>query len=209
MDSATNEVSSVSFNLVGYKVNHYDRKDLISLKMKTSTKEYDLSFLVDDYNTILFPEFKVLDKYGKVYFRIIHDFLISVRTKVNYFIKLRSYTMSKNKKVNDWDPEKEWWQKEQEEKEIDNDLKRWIDKNIEYLTDYSFDELKDENLFKDFISFFEGKNSGIKPVFEFKVDGVVETMDLKKQLDKAISDENYELAVIIREKIKLKNNKDA
>lgn len=202
MESETNK-QKVIFELLDYTVDHYDRKDLVSLIISVDDKRYPISFLIDEYNSIFFPEFKAVDKYGGPGFRFIHEFLVGVRSKVHYYIKLQSY--NNNQRINSFD-EKEWWQKDKINKNSEFELKKWVSKNSSYLMEYDLSMLINKpEVIEELIGYIATRDSFAKPTFDTFNNFLDEVSHLKQQLKKALEREDYEQAVIIRDQIK--NNK--
>jgi hypothetical protein len=188
----------VSFRILGIKKCHYDKKDLIGLVMTVDEQEYEMKFLLDNYNVTFFPEFKVVDKYlGNGGFKFIHSFLESIYSKISYY----SEVYQKEKKPILFNiSEKEWWQKSKdgdtdEKKESTERLDAWVKKNEDYLVQHDLSGFDNEKI-EEVIKYLEVRKSFVQPEI------VHDEIDLNTLLESAINNEDYETAIKIREQLK-------
>ena len=188
----------VSFRILGIKKRHYDKKDLIEVIMTVDEQEYEMKFLIDNYNATFFPEFKVVDKYGgNGGFKFIHSFLESVYSKISYY----SEVYQKEKKPSLFNiSDKEWWQKSKDEdsdekKESTEQFDAWVKKNEDYLVQHDLSGFDNEKI-EEVIKYLEVRRHFVQPEI------VHDEIDLNELLESAIKNEDYEEAVKIREQLK-------
>jgi hypothetical protein len=188
----------VSFRILGIKKRHYDRKDLIEVVMIVDKEEYEMKFLLDNYNATFFPEFKVVDKYGgNGGFKFIHSFLESVYSKVGYYSEVHQ----KEKKSNPFNmSEREWWQKSEDENSKEKQaavdkFNSWIKKNEDYLIQHDLTGFDNEKI-EEVVNYLEVRKSFSQPIV------IHDEVSLYDLLENAIQNEDYEEAVRIREQLK-------
>lgn len=188
----------VSFRILGIKKCHYDKKDLIGLVMTVDEQEYEMKFLLDNYNVTFFPEFKVVDKYlGNGGFKFIHSFLESVYSKVGYYSEVHQ----KEKKSNPFNmSEREWWQKSEDENSKEKQaavdkFNSWIKKNEDYLIQHDLTGFDNEKI-EEVVNYLEVRKSFSQPIV------IHDEVSLYDLLENAIQNEDYEEAVRIREQLK-------
>lgn len=200
MDNEDNENATkrkdISFIILNAKRNHYKSKDLISLLMKIDDKEYNLSFLVGDHDVLFFPEFKKVDAYSGG-FKVIYDFLKSIKEKIGYF---SSKFCDNSSEYSIETYKKEWWMSSENEIENENKFNKWVKENSEYLIQYDFSRFKEEEI-EEVMSYLEIRDKFAKPSF-IKVYLEGEKVNLNEELKIAVRQEDYKKAIEIREKLK-------
>jgi len=204
--NGTERQKEVSFRILGIKRKHYEKKDLVNIEMKVDDDKYKMSFLLDNYHVIFFPEFKEIDKYGGVGgFRILSNFLQSISNKTKYYSDIH---MKKGKKGEYETYEREWWMAKKEKgetSESDNDFNRWVKNNADYLTQYDLSKF-DNDMIDEVVQYIKVRDGFVKPEFvKTSIKEEEDIVSLREMLENAISVEDYEKAVRIREKIKLIN----
>jgi len=188
----------VSFRILGIKKSHYNKKDLIEIVMTVDEQEYEMKFLLDNYNATFFPEFKVVDKYGgNGGFKFIHSFLESVYSKTGYYSEI----YQKESKPNRYNiSEKEWWQKSKdkdsdEKSESTEQFNSWVKKNADYLVQHDLTGF-DNEMIEEVVNYLEIRKGFSQPTV------VSEVINLNELLEKALVNEDYEEAIKIREQLK-------
>jgi hypothetical protein len=189
----------ISFKVLKFIPSHYDGKDLVSISLKIKRKEYNASFIMNNYDIIFFPEFKALDRYASNGHKVLANILTSIHSKTRYYIDTRTELEYRKRGFNDWQ-ELEWWQESEIENSIEGDLIIWIKENDEYLSQIYSSEI--ENEFEEIIKYLSEREKFSIP--KFATDTVGSDVDVKylnKLLDDAIKGEDYEKAVKIREQL--------
>lgn len=195
------EKRGLSIKVLNFKTKHYDRKDLLNIHLTVDKKKYELSFLMDNYDHIFFPEFKIIDRYDSKSFNVISEFLKTTHSKIKYFIDNEMSRFNSENKTNSWDDCKEWWQEELENNNIEDNVNFWIKKNNDYLSQFDFSPLNEEGRLDELVSYLNKRATYVKPEFNSSLQ-YTDLMHLNKMLDNAIKMEDYEKAIEIREQIK-------
>ena len=204
-----NEVRLIplEFDILDFKYKYFNKQSLLKLNITIDGKKYVADFLIDDFEHIYYPEFRSVGRYrtlsGDV---IISNFINTFEKKVKHFSSKYSKKVKSDKGINSWDFE-EWWQKSEIESTINEGINNWILMNKEYLNEYVSSKESSVEAFneaaEELKEYLEKRSTFKSPTgFDLFMPQEDDISSLELSIEKAIREEDFEKASILRDKIK-------
>ena len=163
--------------ILKYDLKNGGSYDMLTLKMSNASVSYDVSFLVDNYHVILFPEFEELSTYDQGELKDLIDFIKTIYKRVEFFKSKVKKELYKKHKINCFD-ETEFWQTDIHQ-EMEDIMFSWINSNKEDIS-------KTKKIFTASGLKFLSERLKISPTSFLTVQ------ELEKKKKELLDSENYE-----------------
>lgn len=188
-----------SFRVLEVKMRFYKNSDLYTMSIIIDKKEYEVSFLVDNYESFYYPELRADENSIGNLVNVIYN-----KLNIKYQMILDSKNSESNSDIDYYEDDIEWW-RPNVRSVIDIEINSWIKENEDYISDLGPIDFMSTKDFDSLKKYLEKRSEFVKP--RFLVDSLDEDNDLyslKERLKKAELTEDYIEAAKIMDKIKKK-----